>query len=228
MLLLLIFGTGALILAIRLGWYASRCLDYYDWHYAKREIIQSLITAPIFWPLMLLVPRHLLQVLRDPACLFEKAETLTDVGFANAKFWREWTDLEVNSPPCGRYVRYRPLQCSIGDVCGVFTMSAKEAEAAIWQELDERYAPLGVENDCIDIPAVGSEERAQHIRRRDLHKIEGVEGSVLRWLARRDDSLLDPTDIPSLWHGIDYIAEKLALLKTKWVKMLLFADKPTI
>src|SRR2546426_11953573 len=86
-----VYLAGALLVTARLGWHMVFRLDRYDWRYSKSEIWVSFALATLLWPLLLRMPRTIL----DPSKFFE--------GNGNAARAR----FREKPPPCSAVIQYR-------------------------------------------------------------------------------------------------------------------------
>jgi len=102
-----------------------------------------------------------------------------DVAKLLAKAQKARDRLWKNPPPCGSVIRY--VQQSVyEDTHGEFLFSAADVEDALEGILQEN----------------------PHLR-------HGDEGALLAWLGGRDESVTEPTDIPSTWSRFQYVASDL-------------------
>lgn len=158
--------VGITLVALKLGWHMAFRLDRFDWQYAKRDMWRLFVLASLIWPLLLLTPR----VLFDPRRLFQRNFSLAAMRRKEARFWS-------NLPPCGKFIRFRPIKEVLAGGDGEFTFLSADVEDAIADNL--REYPRHLANDQLR--------------------------SVLRWLRQRDESIVEPTSVPSTWwqfHGI--------------------------
>ena len=89
------------------------------------------------------------------------------------------TSLRENPTPCGSVIRY-VQDCVYEDVNGEFLFRASDVE----QELKDTL-------------------------RENSHLENGDEGAILNWIQGRDESLTEPTNVPSIWSRFQYAAEDL-------------------
>lgn len=85
-----------------------------------------------------------------------------------------------NPPPCGSLIRYRQEYGWYTETYGEFLFHASEVEKVLRQRLAE--SPNLFNDD---------------------------EGAILNWLCRRDESLAEPTDVPSTWVRFELVANEL-------------------
>jgi hypothetical protein len=84
-----------------------------------------------------------------------------------------------NPPPCGPLIRY-VQHCVYEDVHGEFLFKVADVEQQIKGILQE-----------------------------NPHLANGDEGAILNWIKRRDESLTEPTGVPSAWARFEYVANDL-------------------
>lgn len=92
---------------------------------------------------------------------------------------KERERLWENPPPCGPVIRYVP-ECIYEEAYGEFLFSAADVEQALKNALRE-YPNL----------------------------VNGDEGAMLNWVQKRDESLAEPTDVPSIWSRFKYVSDNL-------------------
>ena len=128
-IILYIYAAGALLVALRLGWYMIFKLDRFDWQYGgKFEIWMSFVFFAIFWPIMVINPRNLI----NPTKLFERK-------FGLAPRMRERSELWENPPPCGSLIRYRQQYGCYAETYGEFLFHASEVEKVLRQRFSEQH-----------------------------------------------------------------------------------------
>jgi hypothetical protein len=101
--------------------------------------------------------------------------------FGLAARMRERSELWENPPPCGSLIRYRQEYGCYTESYGVLIFNASQVEQVIRQRLAQW--PSLINDD---------------------------EGAILNWLCRRDESLTEPTDVPSAWVRFEFVANDLA------------------
>ena len=84
-----------------------------------------------------------------------------------------------NPPPCGSVIHY-VQKCIYEDTHGEFLFRASDVE----QELKD-------------------------ILRENLNLANTDEGAILNWVQGRNESLTEPTDVPSIWSRFKYVADNL-------------------
>ena len=92
---------------------------------------------------------------------------------------KERNRLRVNPPPCGSVIRYSQ-SCVYEEAHGVFLFRAVDVEQEFKATLQE-----------------------------DPHLANTDEGAILNWVQRTDESLTEPTDVPSIWARFQYAANDL-------------------
>jgi len=121
-----LYWSIALLVALRLVWHMVFRLDRYDWHYSNGDIWMSFALSVVFWPLMLMRPRNLI----DPRKLFEGS-------FGIAGRMRIRAELLENPPPCGPVIRYRQSYGRYEETYGEFLFPASDVEQALRKLLIE-------------------------------------------------------------------------------------------
>ena len=164
-IILYIYAAGALLIALRLGWHMIFRLDRFDWECDKGNIWMTFLFLAVFWPLMVIIPRNLI----NPSKLFEGH-------FGLAVRMR----LSENPPPCGSLIRYRQEHGWYTETYGEFLFQASHVEQLLRQRLAE-----------------------------SPHLFNDDEGAIFNWLCRRNEALIEPTDVPSAWGRFDLIANYL-------------------
>lgn len=161
--------VGVVIIAARLGWHMVFRLDRFDWQYAKIDVWFMYVMASLLWPLLLFRPSWLLH----PGNLFQIDLSKAAMGREDARFWS-------NPPPCGKWVRYRPIKVYSSGGEGEFVFCSCDVEEAILAKL--QLHPNFAKDQI---------------------------GSVLKWLQQRNESIFTPTPIPSQWWNLYAIADNL-------------------
>lgn len=118
-------------------------------------------------------------LLRKPEQLITP-DALFRVSFSHANTHRERDRLWNAPPPCASVIRFYEGVGMYEEAEGCFEFDAAEVEAALREALHE----------------------APHLQNDD-------EGALLRWVARRDETTIEPTDVPTAWGRFQYIADSL-------------------
>jgi len=105
---------------------------------------------------------------------------LFEGNFGLAARMRERCQLLENPPLCGSLIRYRQEHGWYKETYGEFLFRASQVEQVLRQRLAE--SPQLLNDD---------------------------EGAILNWLCRRDESLVEPTDVPSAWVRFEFVANDL-------------------
>ena len=92
---------------------------------------------------------------------------------------KERNRLWENPPPCGSVIRY-VQDCVYEKTYGEFLFRASDVEQAV-----------------IDI------------LRENPHLANDDEGAIRNWIKGRDESIIEPTDVPSTWSRFKYLANNL-------------------
>jgi len=88
--------------------------------------------------------------------------------------------LRENPPPCGSMIRYDPITF-YEDAYGEFLFKAADVEQEVEDSIRECTSDLASDD----------------------------EGAVLIWTQGRDETLTEPTDVPSIWDRFKYVANDL-------------------
>lgn len=157
--LVVAYGAGMALVALRLGWHVAFRLDAYDWRYG--HVWRSFIFSCVLWPFLLARPRELWQ-----------AGSLLDGSDGQSARLRALDRLRANPPPCGSHVRYRPEQGNDSDAVGNFVFAASLLQSQLETSLREHphlakgqhgaiHHWLRLRNDAIaeptDVPRLWSE-----------------------------------------------------------------------
>jgi hypothetical protein len=129
-------------------------------------------------------------LLLDPALLFNPT-SLFEGPYGFAAAQRRAAQLWINPPPCGSRVRYRRSPGFYEESYGEFIFRAADIEATLQARL-----------------------------RADPHLSGEHEGAILNWLRRRDDTILEPTDVPTAWWRFVFVADELVRQGVAEVKCL--------
>jgi hypothetical protein len=92
---------------------------------------------------------------------------------------KERSRLRENPPPCGSVIRF-VQDCVYEDVHGEFQFRTADVEQELKSTLRE-------------YPHLANDD----------------EGAILNWAQGRDESLTEPTDVPSIWSRFQYVANDL-------------------
>lgn len=84
-----------------------------------------------------------------------------------------------NPPPCGPVIRYFQ-KYGYETSCGEFLFRAEDVEQVLRNALRE-----------------------------NPHLAKGDDGAMLNWVQKRDESLTEPTDVPSTWSRFTFVANEL-------------------
>lgn len=114
-----------------------------------------------------------------PQNLFDPGNIFKD-SFGLAQRRREQDHLLENPPPCGAIIRYRPQRGGYEETYGEFLFSAADVEQSLHDRLNQH----------------------PHLSNDD-------EGAILNWLQHRNETLKNPSDVPSVWDRFQYIASDL-------------------
>jgi hypothetical protein len=151
-----IYLTGALLVALRMGWHIHFRLDKYDWEYC--DVGEAFWFAVILWPLFLLKPILLIHP--------QFSEPWWREGSAEAE--RAMDRLEAELPPCTEFIRFSPEHDQWGECSGEFVFAAGEVAAIMEKRLAElsaeeqgRYSGIlkwlsqrdSSRSDMVDVPA---------------------------------------------------------------------------
>jgi hypothetical protein len=115
--------------------------------------------------------------------LFLQPQNLMDPGklfvyrFSLAARRREEARLWNNPPPCGPVIRYRQGHAGFGETFGELTFKTIDLEETLVARI--RQSP---------------------------HLADGQEGAILNWFRQRDDSILEPSEVPKAWERFENVA----------------------
>jgi len=118
-------------------------------------------------------------ILIKPRYLIDPGKLL-EGSFGIAARMRLRDELWINPPPCGSVIFYRQEHGDCWETFGEFLFPASEVEKALRRRLKE--SPNLLRDD---------------------------EGAILNWLLHRDEMLVHPTNVPSLWSRFQYVANDL-------------------
>ena len=124
-ILLNIYFTGAVLVALRMGWHIRYRLDKYDRRFS--DVRATFWFDVILWPLLVLKPATLIQP-KFSANFWSEGRAETE---------RELDRLAQNLPPCSAAIRYAPEHDESGECDSKFVFDAAEVEAIMAKRLSE-------------------------------------------------------------------------------------------
>jgi hypothetical protein len=175
-------GLGSYIL---IGYIAGAVLTgvRLGWHMAFRiDRFDWIYSKSNIWMSFVLSTLLWPLILMPPRNLIEPAK-LFEGSFGRAGLAaraREEERLQLSPPPCGAVLLYRQGRGGYEETFGEFTFRSVDVEEALVGKLRDHP-----------------------------HLAADHEGSILKWLRQRDESITTPTPIPAAWSRFQYIADDL-------------------